>query len=83
MEPSELLKGLQPRSDAPRCEEIAAERLRSVDHLVVDCDGLLWNMHSKEAVESSAERYLTQNAAARASSMFLLVYYIGFRVLLI
>ena len=58
-----LLGGLEPRSGAPRCEEISAPRLRSVDHVVVDCDGLLWNMTAKESVESSAERYLKQNAA--------------------
>ncbi|CAJ1367559.1 unnamed protein product [Effrenium voratum] len=64
LEPEELLKCLQPRADQPGCAEMKAEDFRKVETVVVDPDGLLWDIQEAEAsVKHHAATYLKENVA--------------------
>eukprot|EP00435_Cladocopium_sp_Y103_P060726 s563_g22.t1 len=61
VEPEELLTGLCPRSDHPKCGNIKEAHLREVENVVVDCDGLLFNVQESDGPKSCAETYVRKN----------------------
>lgn len=61
VEPEELLTGLCPRSDQPQCGNIKEAHLREVENVVVDCDGLLFNVQESDGPKSCAENYVRKN----------------------
>lgn len=61
VEPEELLTGLCPRSDRPPCEKIQDHNLKEVENVIVDCDGLLFNIEESEGPKACAASYERKN----------------------
>ncbi|CAL1139826.1 unnamed protein product [Cladocopium goreaui] len=61
VEPEELLTGLCPRSDQPQCGNIKEAHLREVENVVVDCEGLLFNVQESDGPKSCSENYVRKN----------------------